>query len=81
VNDNKWKKLIKDDKHTLIENVEQIKIKAQMLDKQVKMKEKLIHYSEKGTNPELRKDVSNMLIDSIKAKLTILDSVSKKGNK
>lgn len=74
--------MIKNDKYTLIENVEQIKIKAQMLEQQAKMKEKLLQLNG-GTekNPELGEDVSNMLIDAIKAKLTILENISKKGNK
>ena len=74
--------MINNNKNTLIENVEQIKIKAHMLEEQAKMKEKLLQFNG-GTekNPELGEDVSNMLIDAIKAKLTILESISKKGNK
>jgi hypothetical protein len=78
-NDNKWEKIIKNNKHSLLENVEEIRIKAQMLEEQAKMKEKLLHYNG-GTekNPELGEDVSNMYIDAIKAKLTILENINKK---
>lgn len=71
--------MINNDKYSLIENVEQIKIKAQQLEEQAKMKEKFLQLNG-GTekNPELGENVSNMLIDAIKAKLTILDSISKK---
>ncbi len=71
--------MIHNEKYSLIENVEQIKIKANMLEEQAKMKEKFLNLnggSEK--NPELGEDVSNMLIDAIKAKLTILENISKK---
>ena len=71
--------MINNEKYSLIENVEQIKIKANILEEQAKMKEKFLHLnggSEK--NPELGENVSNMLIDAIKAKLTILENISKK---
>ncbi len=71
--------MINNDKYSLIENVEQIKIKAHMLEENAKMKEKFIQLNG-GTekNPELGENVSNMLIDAIKAKLTILENISKK---
>jgi hypothetical protein len=71
--------MISNNKFSLLENVENIKIKAQMLEDQARMKEKLLqHNGGAERNPELGEDVSNMLIDAIKAKLTILDSISKK---
>jgi len=71
--------MINNDKYSLLENVEQIKIKANLLEQQAKMKEKILQLNG-GTekNPEIGEDVSNMLIDAIKAKLTILESISKK---
>lgn len=72
-------KMINNDKYSLIENVEQIKIQANMLEQQVKMKEKYLQLNGGAEkNPELGEKVSNMLIDAIKAKLTILDSINKK---
>ncbi len=62
-----------------MENVEQIKIKANMLEEQAKMKEKFLQLNGGAEkNPELGENVSNMLIDALKAKLTILESISKK---
>ncbi len=71
--------MITNNKYTLLENVEQIKIKAHILEEQAKMKEKYLQYSG-GTekNPEMSEHVSNMIIDAIKAKLTILENISKK---
>jgi hypothetical protein len=71
--------MINNGKYSLIENVEQIKIRANMLEEQAKMKEKFLqHNGGAERNPELGENVSNMLIDAIKAKLTILESISKK---
>lgn len=71
--------MINNEKYSLLENVEQIKIKATMLEQQAKMKEKFLQLNG-GTekNPEMGEDVSNMLIDAIKAKLTILESISRR---
>jgi hypothetical protein len=71
--------MINNEKYSLLENVEQIKIKANMLEQQAKMKEKFLQLNG-GTekNPEIGEDVSNMLIDAIKAKLTILETISTK---
>jgi hypothetical protein len=77
--DKKWEKMIKRNKYSLQENVEQIKIKAKKLEEDAKRKEQLINLNggpEK--NAKLGEDVSNMLIDAIRAKLTILDNISKK---
>ncbi len=71
--------MINNGKYSLIENVEQIKIKANMLEEQAKMKEKFLQLNGGAEkNPELGENVSNMLIDALKAKLTILESISKK---
>ena len=71
--------MINNEKYSLLENVEQIKIKANLLEQQAKMKEKFLQFNG-GTekNPEIGEDVSNMLIDAIKAKLTILETISTK---
>lgn len=71
--------MIVNNKYSLLENIEQIKIKAQLLEEQAKMKERLLHLNGGAhKNPEIGEDVSNMLIDAIKAKLTILETISKK---
>jgi len=71
--------MISNNKYSLLENVEQIKIKAQMLEQQAKMKEKLLQLNGGAQrNPEIGENVSNMLIDAIKAKLTILENISNK---
>ena len=69
--------MISNNKYSLLENVEQIKLKAQMLEHQAKMKEKFLHLNGGAQkNPEIGENVSNMIIDAIKAKLTILENIS-----
>ena len=71
--------MISNNKYSLFENVEQIKIKAQMLEQQAKMQGKLLNLNGGAQkNPEIGENVSNMLIDAIKAKLTILENISNK---
>ena len=71
-----WEKMIHNNKNSLIENVEIIKMKAQELEEKAKMKEKLIHANGE-INVQMQESVSGMLIDAIKAKLTILENISK----
>jgi len=79
VSGKKWEKMLSNNKYSLLENVEQIKMKAQLLEEQAKMKEKLLHYKG-GTqkSPEIGKSLSNILIDAIQAKLAILENISNK---
>ena len=69
-----WNKMLKNG--NLIENVEMIKQKAEILEKKAKMDEKLLNTNEMDV--DLQKKVSGYLIDAIKAKLSILDNIEKK---
>ena len=69
-----WDKMLK--KGNLVENVEIIRQKAEHLEKQAKMNEKLLNAKENDI--DLQQKVSNCLIDAIKAKLSILDNIGKK---
>ena len=70
-----WNKMLK--KGNLVENVEIIKQKAEYLEKEAKMKEKLLN-TNKENDIDLQQKVSNYLIDAINAKLSILDNIGKK---
>ena len=70
-----WDKMLK--KGNLAENVELIKQKAERLEIQAKMEEKLLK-TNTGYDVDLQQKVSNYLIDAIKAKLSILDNIGKK---
>ena len=70
-----WDKMLKNG--NLVENVEIIKQKAEILENQAKMNEKLLN-SNNENDINLQQKVSNYLIDAIKAKLSILDNIGKK---
>ena len=71
--------MINNNKFSLYENVENIKLKAQLLEENARKKEMILKLNG-GTekNPEIGSEVSNMLLDAIKAKLTILENISSK---
>ena len=67
------------DNQDLIENIQQAKIQTELLDNQVKQKNQLIKYNggyEK--NPEFGDEVGNMIIESIQAKLQMIQKLSSK---
>ena len=69
----KWDKVINDKNGNMIENINLVKMKAENLEKETKMNEKILKLNGGlENNPELGKKVSNLLIDSIEAKLSIL---------
>ena len=73
----KWEKAVNNKDGTLIENINIVQKKAQTLEKEADEKEKLLEC--KGgieNNPELGKKVSNLLIDSIQAKINILKKMN-----
>ena len=73
----KWEKTITDNKGTLIENISDVKDKINSMENQAMMQEKLMNLNGGiGNNPNLGKKVSNLLIDSIEAKLSILKQIN-----
>ena len=77
----KWEKAINNNKGSLLENINDIKDKVSSMEKQAEMQEKLMKINGGvGTNPKLGKKVSNLLIDSIEAKLSILNQLNGEKN-
>ena len=73
----KWDKTLKNNKGTLMENISDVKEKITSLEKEAQMQEKLLKLNGGiGNNPKMGKKVSSLLIDSIEAKLSILNQVS-----
>ena len=73
----KWEKAVNNKNGTLIENINDVQLKANLLEKEANMKEKILQV--KGgfeNNIELGQKVSNMLIDSIHAKINILKKMN-----
>ena len=74
----KWEKEINNDKRTLFDNINNIQQKAKILDEKADLKEKqLIENGGIQNNPELGRNVTNLLIDSIQAKINILKKMNK----
>ena len=75
-NQKKWEKAINKDGN-LIDNINEIQEKAQIIEQQADMKEKLLQLSGGvENNPELGRKVSSLLIDSIEAKINILKKMN-----
>ena len=73
----KWEKSMDDNKGTLIENISDVKEKIISIEKEAKMHERLMKLNGGiGNNPLMGKKVSNLLIDSIEAKLSILNKIN-----
>ena len=73
-NNLKWEKAINSEKGTFMENIIYVKEKAKIMDNEVKKNEKILKlYGGVKNNPQIGQKISNLLIDSIEAKLSILD--------
>ena len=78
-NRKKWDDLLlKRKNNSLLNNIDFIRRKADMIDKEADKNEKLLHfYGGIATNPKLGKKISNLYIESIQAKLSILSQINK----
>ena len=76
----KWEKIIKDNEtHDPYYNMNLIKDKAGVLEDEAMKAEKMIKLNAgMGNNPELRQKMSNLLLDSIGAKLSYLNQIHNK---
>ena len=73
----KWEKEINNKGGSLIENINNVQEKAKIIDQEADLKEKLLHVNGGiENNPELGRKVSNLLIDSIQAKINILKKMN-----
>ena len=73
----KWNKELNCEEGTFMENVMLVKEKAKVMDSEVKKGEKILElYGGVQNNPQMGKKISNLLIDSIEAKLSILDKLA-----
>ena len=75
---NDWDKMLKNTKGNLMENVERVKKKADELENKAKMNEKLLQNASGGIDISLQQKVSGYYLDSIKAKLSILENINQK---
>ena len=76
----KWDKLITDNRNignkALVDNINNARSKIELLDLKAIQSQKLLNYQEPTSNEvELNQKVSNLLIDSIEAKLSLLNQM------
>ena len=77
-NKKKWDDILKEKNNTLLDNIEIIKRKADIIDREADKNEKILKLNGGiATNPKLGRKVSNLLLDSIQAKLSILNQIKK----
>jgi len=73
----KWDKIINNFKGNFVNNVNNIQLKVDKLDREAMNKERKLKIEGGiGHNPELGMEVSNLLLDSIGAKLSILNKIA-----
>lgn len=73
----KWDRMLNNNKNSIIENVENVKYEVQKMENEAKQKERFLKLNGGIENfPELGEKVSSLLINSIKGKLSILNTVS-----
>ena len=74
----KWNNLINEKRNSLLSNIETVKNKAENIDKEFDRNEKILKLSGGiASNPQLGRKVSNLILDSIQAKLSILNKINK----
>ena len=82
---NKWKKMLDNGNDNVYSNVSQIRMEADLLQDKAQQKKELLR-QEKGDNnvkktEELSQEITNLYIDSIQAKLQILNKIADTENK
>jgi hypothetical protein len=76
-NTHKWDKMLNHKNYPLIKNIEKVKNEMDVIDQKVKMKEQFLRNNGGVlSNAHLGEDISNLLVDSIKAKLAILNKIN-----
>lgn len=82
IRNNKWNKMIANPNADALTNIYNVKLKIESLEQEVEMKEKLLKVNGGiENNPELGERISSLLIDSIEAKLSILNQPTKTAKK
>ena len=73
----KWEKIVNNKKGSLIENITDVQQQAKILEEKANMNEKIIQVNGGfGNNVELGQKVSDLLIDSIQAKINVLKKMN-----
>ena len=74
LNSERWEKVFNSDRGSLMENINLVKEKAKIIEDEVKQKEQILKFNGGVVNnPEIGQKISDLIIDSIEAKLSILN--------
>ena len=74
----KWEKVINNKNWNMIDNLNNVKEKVEVIDQEADQKERLLQLSGGiENNPELGRQVGSLLLDSIEAKINILKKMNK----
>ena len=77
LNSERWEKVVNSDRGNLLQNINLVKEKAKIMEDEVKQKEKILKFNGGVmNNPEIGQKISDLIIDSIEAKLSILNKFS-----
>ena len=76
-NSERWEKVVNSDMGNLLQNINLVKEKAKIMEDEVKQKEQILKFNGGVmNNPEIGQKISDLIFDSIEAKLSILNKFS-----
>ena len=76
IDDKQWDKLLNAKNGSKLSNIETVKLRAEYLQQQADMKKQLMKVQGKATSPELSEEIGKLYINSIEAKLKILNAIN-----
>lgn len=76
IKDKQWDKLLNAKNGSKLSNIETVKLRAEYLQQQADMKKQLMKVQGKATSPELSEEIGKLYINSIEAKLKILNAIN-----
>jgi hypothetical protein len=78
-NNNQWKKIMNNNNRNFLENINEIKNQADKMQKEAQYKQQLYKMDNNAIkHPEMSDEIGNLYVQSIQAKLEILNSLNKK---
>ena len=70
-----WEKYLKDEKLNKNEKYTSVLNRAQIMENQAKMKEKVAAYNKGGIDIDVENEINELYVDSIKAKIALLEKL------
>ena len=79
MDNNQWKKIINNNKKNFMDNIDEIKNKAEKMQKEAEYKQKLYKMDNNAIkHPEMSDEIGNLYVQSIQGKLEILNSLNRR---